>query len=140
MSLSVWLPGPMFLRRGSLSLSKGLYLGGLHSGGSLSRGSLSKVSLSRRFSVQGSPSRGLCPGGSLSRGSLSSGFSVQGSLSKVSLSSGVSVQGSLSGVFLCPGGSGSSLSERHPWTETPLPHRYGKERAVRILLECILDN
>ena len=34
-----------------------------------------------------------------------------------------------------------TLLDREPWTENPLPDRdplYGKERAVRILLECIL--
>ena len=56
----------------------------------------------------------LCQGGSLSRG-----VSVKG----------VSVQGGLCPGDLCPGGSLS--------TGAVLP-RYGKEQAVRILLECIL--
>ena len=82
MSLPVYLPDPMFLPGGSLSLSE----------------------------------FGPCPGGSLSTRSLSRG--------------------------LCPGffsvqGSRESLSRRPPGTETP---RYGKERAVRILLEYILEN
>ena len=64
---------------------------------------------------------GLCPGGSLfrvslSKGSLSRGISVRGSLSRGSLSRGVFVQG-----CLCQG-------------DPPC----GNERAVRILLECIL--
>ena len=52
MSPPVWLPGPMFLLR--VSVSGTMFI----PGGSLSGGSL--------FSVQGV----LCPGGSLSRGSL----------------------------------------------------------------------
>ena len=61
------------------------------------------------------------PGGSLSGGSLS-----RGSLSKGSLSKGVSVQGvSIQGVSVRWG----SLSGKPP---------YGKEQAVRILLECFL--
>ena len=64
---------------------------------------------------------GLCPGGSLSR----QGVSVHGDLCP---GRGVSAQGGLcSGGGLCPGG----VSVR----ETP---KYGNERAVRILLECIL--
>ena len=79
-------------------------------------------SLSRTVSVQG-----LYPGGSLSRGSLcSGGFYVWGqkwrSLSRRFLSSRVSVQ---QGVFV----------RETPWTETS---PYGTERAIRILLECIL--
>ena len=71
---------------------------------------------------------GLCPGGSPSRrflsggaGSLSRGVSVWG----VSVQ-GVPVQGGLCLGGLCPGGlcHGDSL--------------YSNERAVRILLECIL--
>ena len=83
-------------------------------------------------SVQG----GLCPRRSLS-GVFFGGVSVQGgSLSR----QGVSVQGDL-----CPGrgvsAQGGSLSRRGSLSrgvsvrETP---KYGNERAVRILLECIL--
>ena len=89
-------------------------------GGSLSWG----WSLSRRVSVWGS----LCP-----VGSLSGGVSVQGW--RVSVQ-GVSVQG------LCPGESlsrgslfGGCLSRGVSFMEIPL---YGNERAIRILLECIL--
>ena len=75
--------------------------------------------------------RCVCPQGgsrSLSRGSPPQGVSVRGvSVQGRSLSRGVSVRGSLSGVGLCPGGG--SLSWRPP---------YSNERAVRILLECIL--
>ena len=73
---------------------------------------------SRGVSVQGS----LCPVGGLCPGGLSTGVSVQGvSLSRGSLfPRGVSVQG-------------WSLSRRPP-AESP----YGKERTVRILMECIL--
>ena len=143
------------------SLSTGVFgggvsvQGGLCPGESLSGGSLSRVYLSSGrdlcpgglclwVSVHG----GLCPrgsmspyvqwvsvqgrdhclgGGSLSRGSLSwgslsrGGISIQGSLSGgVSLSMEVSVKGGL-----CQGDPPMLL--------------YGYVRAVRILLECILD-
>ena len=61
---------------------------------------------------------GLCPGGS-----LSGGFSVQGDLCQQDLCLG----------GLCP--AGVSLSRGVSVRETP---SYSKERAVRILLECIL--
>ena len=66
---------------------------------------------------------GFCPGGSLSGGSLSRGFLCQG--------------------YLCPGGnlSRGSLSKWVSVQETRPPRQkppYSKERAVRILLECIL--
>ena len=107
-------------------------------GGFLSEGSLSRR-LSRRVSVQGVSlsRRDLCPGGLCLRGA-----SVQdwGSLSGCGLCpEGVS----LYRMDFCPGGFcrgvsaqwrfclGGSLSGRHP-----LP--YGNERAVHMLLECIL--
>ena len=71
--------------------------------------------------------------GSLSRGSLSGGVSVQGA---GGLCPGVG--GLCPGVGgLCPGGSlsGGSLLGRPPHTENP---PYSNDRAVRILLECIL--
>ena len=86
----------------------------------------------------------------MSNGSLSRGVSVQGASVWGSLSRGVSVQGalcpgrSLSRGNLCPGVSvqgeslsrrGVSLSKGVSFTEIP---PYGNERAVRILLECIL--
>ena len=89
-------------------------------------------SVHKGVSVQGSfcpgglsPEGRLCLQGVFVWGGLVQGVSVQG----VSLQRGISVQG-----FLCPEGGwvsvrGGSLSGR------PL---YGKERAVRILLECIL--
>ena len=116
-------PGASLSRGVSL---QGVFLLGNHQGsllwGSLSSVSVPEGSLSYGVSVQGH----LCPGGlypgtSLSRGSLSRRVSVLGGLQRVSVL-GVSVQGGL-----CPGGS---LSGRPP--------PYGKERAVRILLECIL--
>ena len=66
------------------------------------------------FTGRGSLSGGLCPGGC---GVSIPGVSVQG----VSLPGGVSVWGGL-----CPGGL--------YYGDPP----YGNERAVRILLECIL--
>ena len=73
--------------------------------------------------LQGNVFTGVCLSrGSLSRGSLVKGISVKGG----SLSRGVSGQGSLSREGLCPRG----LCQGDP--------SYGKERAVRILLECIL--
>ena len=65
----------------------------------------------------------------MTRGSLS-----RGSLSRGSLSRGLSVQGDVCPGGLCPGGlcpGGSLLGN-------PLPPSYGNERAVRILLECII--
>ena len=82
---------------------------------------------------------------SLSRGSLSRGVSVH-----VSLSRGVYVQGGLYSGCLCPGDlclgvsiQEDSLSGRPPCPlETPSDRDpsspYGNERALRILLECIL--
>ena len=62
----------------------------------------------------------LCPDGSLSCGGLFPGVSVWGSLSRRSLSVGISVR-------------------ETPWTETPGQRPpYSNERAVCILLECIL--
>ena len=90
-------------------------------GVSIQGGSLTRGSLYRGVSVQG---------GSLSRGSLSKGGLYPGGLCpRGCLSIGVSVQGGL-----CLIGSlsrGGLLSGRPP----PLS---GKERAIRILLECIL--
>ena len=129
-----------------VSAQGGLCPGGLCPRGSLSRGvsvhgqSLSIGSLSRKS---------LCPGWSLSKGSQSRGVSVQGGSAEGSLSKGVSVQGVSVHGGLCPGGvsvqeeslsrgvsgqggpcqSRESLPDRDP---TP---PYGKERAVRILLE-----
>ena len=95
-------------------------------------GKTGKGSLWRPFwqdSHGGSLSWGSLSGGSLSRGSLSQGVSVWG------LCLGVSVQG-----VSVPGGSlsGGSLSEGVYIQEgDPL---YSNERAIRILLECILVN
>ena len=84
--------------------------------------------------------------GSLSRGEggLSRGVSVwgeSGGRGSLSRGRGVSVQGRLSGGNLCPGGflsgglcSGGSVREMLPDRDPPC----GNERAVRILLECIL--
>ena len=74
---------------------------------------------------------GLCPGGSLSKGSLSCG-----------LSPGVSVQGVCVGDF-CPGRYLSGVLCLGVCQEDTPPPRtktflYGKERAVRILLDCFL--
>ena len=112
---------------------------GLCPGGSLSRGSLSRGGLFLE---------GLSSGGSLSGGSLSRGISVWGSLREV-----VSLEGSLSEGCLCPGGSwggglclerflsaGVSVQERSLLGGSLSGTPYGKERAVRILLECILVN
>ena len=89
-------------------LCPGVCLGGLCLGGSLSRRSLSRGSLSREVSVWGS---------------LSGGVSVQGDLCQEgSLFRGISVQG------------GSLLGRTIPDRD----HPYGKERAVCILLECVL--
>ena len=96
----------------TMGVSVSFWGGGLHPGGLCPGG----------LCPGGSPSRrGLCKGGSLSRevsdqgGFLSGGVSVQ---------AGVSVRGGL-----C---QGDSLDRDPP---------YGNERAVRILLECILvDN
>ena len=101
---------------GSLSGKKGLCPG---------RGSLSGEGVS----VWGG---GLC----LGRGSLSGGLYLEGSLSKGVVSV---LEGSLSkGGGLCPGGSlvqcGVSVQEGLCHRDPP----YGNERAVRILLECIL--
>ena len=89
----------------------------VHKGVSVQGGFLSRGSLSRGGSLS---TGGLCLGGGVVQG-----VSVQG----VSLQRGVSVQG-----FLCPEGGWVSvrggLCQRDPL--------YGKERAVRILLECIL--
>ena len=72
------------------------------------------------FTGGGSLSGGLCQRGSLSRGALCLGGLSPGR----SLTKGVSVQGgSLSGE-VSVGGRGLTL--------------YGKERAVHILLECVL--
>ena len=97
------------------SLFRGSMSRGVSVWESLSGGSLSGVS------VQGEG--GLCPGGIFVQGDLCPG--------------GVSVQGSLCPGALCPGGGlclgvsvqGGSLAGRPP---------YSNERAVRILLECIL--
>ena len=78
--------------------------------------SVQRVSLSREVCVQG----GLCPGGSVSRGSVCPGGLYLG----VSFQKGVSVQ---RGISVQRGGS---LSGRPP--------SFHKDRAVRILLECIL--
>ena len=81
--------------------------GGLCPGDLCPVGSLSRRSLSRGISVQGSLSRGLCPGVvSVQRvsvqGSLFRGLCPGGSLSRSSLCPGVvSVQGSLSWGCLC---------------------------------------
>ena len=90
-----------------------------------SLGKVMFLHLSQSFSSQG----GLCPSMHHSSrdqgGYLSRGVSVQGSLSRE-----VSVCGG--GGSLCQGG----VSVREPFPrERPL---YGNERAVRILLECIL--
>ena len=108
------------------------------------------MSVHRGFSVQG----GLCPGvslsrlvsvwGSSSRGVCVQGVSVPGDLSPGDLSPGGSFQGGLCLGDPCPGGSLSSgvsiqrgvLVQGISARETPLP--YGKERVVRILLECIV--
>ena len=106
---------------GGFSVQGSLCPGGLCLGGSLLRASLSG---GFGVSVQG----GLCLGGSLSRwslsgdGSLCRGASVQG----VSVW-GISVQRDVSPGGLCQG----DLPQRPP---------YGNERAVGILLECILVN
>ena len=109
-----------------VSVQEGLLSGCLCSGGlclqqsvwgSLSWGSLSRVgSLSRRVSIGGTLSRGLCPevyGGLCPGGSLSWGY-CQGSLSKESLSGGSmskgSVQGSLSRVGISVKGSVHGVS------------------------------
>ena len=90
-------------------------------------------SLPRGIYVQ----RVLCLGGSLSRGVSVRGISIQG----ISVQGVLCLGGSLSrGVCLvgfCPGGlcPGSFLSRGSLSKETPL---YGKERAVLILLECML--
>ena len=105
---------------GGLSLCPGVsFQGGLCPGRSLSGG----LCFLRCLSVHGG--LGLCLGvsvwGSLSRESLSREVSVQGVSVQGGLYLGVSVQGG----FLSRG----SLSGRPP---------YGNERAVCILLECIL--
>ena len=92
----------------------GLCLGG---GGSSIQGDLHP----RGSPSVGSLSRGSLSSGSLSRGSLSRGVSVWGSLSR-----GVSIQGGLCPGGLCPG----DLCMGDLF--------YGKERAVRILPECVL--
>ena len=130
-----------------LSLSRGvLFPAGSLSGGSLSRG-ISVWGVSVQASLC---SGGLCPGWSLSRRCLC----PRGSQSRRGVSVwGVSVQGDLSpegGLCLgglCPGGSqfmregvsvwGVVSVRETPRTKTP-PPPYGNERAVRILLECIL--
>ena len=111
MSLSLWLPGAMFLLGGSLCLVSCSFWG---SGGSLSRGSVSMG-----VSVQGVSVQSLCPGGYLSEG--------------VPLSWGSHSGRSLSRQGLCPRG----LPDKDPLppTETPL---YGEEWVLRILLECFL--
>ena len=85
--------------------------------GSLSRGFCPGVSVQGVSVQRGHCPGGHCPGGSLSRGSLSSGVSVQrihcpgGSLSRGSLSRGVYVQeGSLSRVSLSRGISVQGIS------------------------------
>ena len=107
--------------QGGLSPVGGLCLQGVFVGGGfLSRGFLSKGSLSRGGLC---PGGGICLGGSFPGGSLSRGRLCLG---------GVSVEGCLCpedgwvGGILCLGGL---CQETSP---------YGKERAVRILLECIL--
>ena len=104
-----------FCSRGRRSLSGGLCL---RRSLSVQGVSVQGGYLSRGFSVQGVSVQGSLSGGSLSWGSLSRGISVQGSL--------------------CPGYSmsvqGVSVCQGDPQTETP----YDEERAVRILLECIL--
>ena len=83
--------------------------------------------LSVSHSVHGGVSVPACTTGHIT----GTGVSVQG---------GISVQGASLSGGLCPGGGGlcpwgwGSLSGRPP-KETPM---YGNERAVRILLECIL--
>ena len=121
MSLSVWLPGPMFLPGQYLSLvhvpSEGLCPGGLCPGGFcpgdfcpgvlcpeglcpeglLSRGSLYLVACSFWGSLpRGARSRGSLSRKSPSRGSLSRGFCPGGFLSRGSLSRGFLSRGSLS--------------------------------------------
>ena len=100
---------------GQGSLSRGVSVqGGLCLGVSVYLGVCLSTGVS--VSVWGSLSGGLCPGGLCPGSSLS-----RGSLSRGGLYLGVSVQGG----FLSRG----SLSGKPP---------YGNERAVRILLECIL--
>ena len=116
MSLSLWLPGAMFLLGGFLCLVSCSFWG---SGGSLSRGSVSM---------------GVCVHGGLCLGVSVQGVYVQGGLClRGCLSGGSQSGGSLSRQGLCPRG----LPDRNPppRTETPL---YGEEWAVRILLECFL--
>ena len=151
----------MFLHLSVLLFTGGLCPEGSLSNGSLSLGGLQGVSVLGHLCPEGSLSRGLCPGGlcpgvSLSRGVSVQGVSVQrghqrslswGSLSSTSLSMGVSVQGhlcpegSLSRGSLSLGISRGSLSwgslSRGGLCQGDHP-AYGKERAVRILLECIL--
>ena len=98
--------------------------------------SLRKLCFHKCLSVQGEGGLGgLCPGGSLYKGGFCLGSFLGGLCPGGSLSrQGVSVQGDLDQA----GGSlprGGSLSRRVSVRETP---KYGNERAVRILLECIL--